>query len=413
MPRNKFLAVLALMLMLSLVLVGGAFAQAQFKVLYTFAGGSDGYAEDVGLTMDGAGNLYGLEINGSIVAGAVFKLTPDSLGNWSKSVLYTFSGGADGDLPYSTLVFDSAGNLYGTTNYGGDLTCLPPAGCGVVYKLAPNLDGSWSQSVLYTFPSLAFPAGSLVLDPTGSLYGVTAVGGDGNFGAVFKLTPNADGTWSYAVIYNFTASEGANPVAAPVFDAAGNLYGTTQAGGNLQECFGYGCGVVYKLTPMSDGTWSESVLHTFTGDSDGSGPDAAVTFDATGNLYSTTDQGGNHHCTPPSGCGVAFELTPNPDGSWTEHVLHQFGRTNDGSSTRDSLIPDHKGNFYSTAYFGGAFGVGNVFKLQRNAAGSWREYILHQFTGGSDGSHPGGNLVLDAAGNLYGVSSAVVYEITH
>jgi len=227
---------------------------------------------------------------------------------------------------------------------------------------------------------------------------------------VFKLEPNPDGTWTESVIHSFQGGteDAVNPLGGLIVDAAGNLYGAAGEGGGA-----YGDGIVFKLAPNPDGTWTESVLHSFTG-ADGAIPAASLTFDAAGNLYGTTDDGG---AACFYACGVVFKLAPNPDETWTEGVLHSFTLGADGGEPSGALIFDSAGNLYGTASGGGADGHGVVFKLTPTSTG-WRETVLHNFIG--FGKYPAGPLVLDPVGNLYGTASdgnhafdyGLVFEIT-
>ena len=209
--------------------------------------------------------------------------------------------------PMGNLVIDAAGNLYGTTAYGG-ASCYNASGCGVVWKLAPN--GILTRIHEFTGPGGAVPYAGLVFDTVGNLYGTTIGGGAHNAGVVFKLAPNPDGTWTESVLYSFINQPSQFGL---VFDSAGNLYGTTIAGGTDDE------GAIFKLAPNPDGTWTESVLYSFTGGADGGFPDAGLIVDAAGNLYGTTESGG-----ATNGYGVVFKLAPNPDGTWTESVLYHL-----------------------------------------------------------------------------------------
>jgi uncharacterized repeat protein (TIGR01451 family) len=214
------------------------------------------------------------------------------------------------------LVFDTAGNLYGTTPIAGDVTCDSDFGCGVVYKLIPNSNGSWTESVVHTFSGTDGdqPFAGLVFDAEGNLFGTTQYGGDVNCGVylgcgvAFRLTPNADGSWTESVIHRFSVADGARPSGELLFDAAGNLYGTTQVGGTL-HCGLYpeGCGVVFKLSPTTTGRWTETPLHNFTG-TDGAFPAANVVADDKGRLYSTFAQGKLNGCSG-SNCAGIFRLS--------------------------------------------------------------------------------------------------------
>lgn len=312
-------------------------------------------------------------------------------------VLDPFQGEADGASPMAGLVFDASGNLYGTTYAGGD-SC----DCGTVFRLAPRPGGTWTKTILYSFKGVTTGDGSgpnavLVLDSAGDLYGTTVNGGLlSQPGVVFKLTPNSDGTWTESIVHAFSFQDGFNPTAGLIFDNAGNLFGTTYAGGSS------GAGVVFELKPNSDGSWTESVLHNFVQGTDGANPHAGVIFDSAGNLYGTTYGGG------PLGDDVVFKLSPTPDGTWAYSMLYRFSDGADGANPFAGVIFDTAGNLYGTAPWGGAFckscgaqGCGVVFKLKPNSDGSWTESVIHLFLGFS---HPFGGLIFDAAGNLYGTA---------
>jgi uncharacterized repeat protein (TIGR03803 family) len=302
----------------------------------------------------------------------VLSLLPSTCWAVTYRMLHQFTG-ADGAQPHSELIVDNAGNLYGTTVYGGNLFCTNvglPNGCGVVFKLTRKTNG-WSETILHSFSGGdgAYPVGGLVFDHAGNLYGTASSGGNLNCdaphgcGTVFKLTPNSDGSWSETVLYSFSGEpDGFGPNATLVFDVAGNLYGTTASGGLFQ-----GDGIVFELKPNSDGTWTEQILHRFV-KSDGSNPAAKLTFDAAGNLYGTTTTGG------PFGSGTVFKLAPNGDGNWTENVLHSFSVT-DGSDPLGGVVFDSAGNLYGTTSMGGSIRdcsgrCGLVYKLSPNSDAS-------------------------------------------
>jgi uncharacterized repeat protein (TIGR03803 family) len=216
----------------------------------------------------------------------VFELTPSN-GGWTVSTLYSFTGGNDGANPFSGLVFDSAGNLYGTTYAGGS------NGFGTVFRLAPS-GSEWTLSVLYTFQGGndgGSPLGGLIFDASGNLYGTTSRGG----GTVYELMTSAGG-WTFSTVYRLTSS----PTASLVIDAAGTLFGQTVGGG----LFGYG--TIFKLA-LAGSNWVYTDLHDFSYN-DGTNPYGAV-INASGNLYGTTEYGGSHVCYG-SGCGVVWEITP-------------------------------------------------------------------------------------------------------
>ena len=273
------------------------------NVLYRFTGGADGANPNLGnVVFDQAGNLYGTTSSGGAFGqGVVFELSPSGSG-WTETVLYNFAGGSDGSSPYGGLVFDEAGNLYGTTSYGGGPGC-GGTGCGTVYELTPSGSG-WTEQIIYSFQGGndgAEADGGLIIDQSGNLYGGTYSGGSGGGGTVYELTP-ANGGWTFSVLYSFIGTQW-GLVNQLTMDPAGNLYGTTQYGG------ANGDGNVFELTP-SGGSWSYTDLHDFTYGSDGGVPRSRLVLDSSGNLYGTTFGGGANPCGG-YGCGVVFELTPS------------------------------------------------------------------------------------------------------
>jgi uncharacterized repeat protein (TIGR03803 family) len=404
------LMAVAVVLILTLVSVPSAWAASKFKTLYKFTGGADGGRSSAALIFDQMGNLYGTTYQGGASGfGTVFKLAPSGHGGWKQSVLHSFGEPQDGIHPYAPLIFDIAGNLYGTTEDGGDY------GYGTVFKLTPNGDGSWTESVLYSFnhnydgKDGFGPLAGLVLDAAGSLYGTTYWGGGTNgYGVVFELTPNGDGSWTESVLHTFTNDrkeahqDGLYPYAGLVFDLAGNLYGATERGGS------YGYGTVFRLVANGDGSWTESLIHSFNG-YDGVGPEGSLIFDQQGNLYGTVGGGGNHER------GAVFELIPNDDGSWIESILHSF-TFNDGYEPFAGLTFDQSGNLYGTTDGGGAYGWGTVFQL-KPVKGGWKERVLHSFIN-NPGAFPDSGVIFDAQGNLYGANTGSgttfgsVFEIT-
>jgi uncharacterized repeat protein (TIGR03803 family) len=315
--------------------------------LYTFTGTPDGASPNRGpLVRDAPGNLYGTtESGGASGYGTVFKL--DTTGK--ETVLYSFTGGTDGGDPFAGLVRDGEGSLYGTTTYGGDLTCDAPYGCGVVFKL----DTTGTETVLHTFSGSGGdggnPVAGLVRDAAGNLYGTTREGGSGGYpgyGTVFKLDKAGDET----ILHSFTGGDGEWPYAGVIRDAAGNLYGTTENGGSVY-------GTIFKL----DRRGKESVLHSFAGPpADGAQPFAGLVRDAKVNRYGTTAEGG------PLNWGTVFKL----DKSGKETVLHSFTGAADGGQPWAGLVRDAKGDLYGTTSSGGStgcegYGCGVVFKLAR------------------------------------------------
>jgi uncharacterized repeat protein (TIGR03803 family) len=330
--------------------------------LYSFTGGTDGGQPIAEVAIDASGNLYGTTSAGGTGScnggcGTVFELTPSS-GKWTETVLYTFTGGSDGGQPYAGLVMDAGGNLYGTTEGGGDSDSNCSSGCGVVFELAPG-SGSWTQSVLYRFAGGndgASPYDRLTFDAKGNLYGTTYAGGAHDKGTVFELSNSANG-WTESVLRAFTgAGDGASPIGGVVFDAPGNLYGTAFQGGAK------GYGVVFKLHSNSGGGWQEKVLHSF-GNAPSANPSSTMVFDANGNLYGTT-LGGAALTSCSGGCGTLFELMPNPSGTWEFRARHVFGRGEDGYHPTGRLIMDAAGALYGTTQAGGAQNAGTVFEVK-------------------------------------------------
>ncbi len=321
-------ALVALILMLASSITS---AQSKYKTLSTFSGSVGSSAGPSNLIVDQAGNLYGTTSQGGggsceLGCGQVFKLTPNSGGVWTKSILYSFCSlkyCTDGSSPSSGLISDQAGNLYGETYTGGNgLAC----NCGLVFELTPATSGSWTEKVLHRFAEGAdgeAPNGGLTFDQAGNLYGTTLVGGSVKtglwLGTVFELTPLGNGSWKEKILHTFPdpdSVEGAEPQSGVIFDNAGNLYGTTLFGGNLSRCGNAGCGVVFELIPNPNGSWKEKVLHRF-GGGDGEAPSSLI-FDRSGNLYTTATNGGFPALCGGGGCGAVLQLTPNANGSWTE-----------------------------------------------------------------------------------------------
>ena len=400
-------------------LTPSAWAADTFKVLHSFTWAKTPQGN---LIFDAAGNLYGTTAYGGAHGfGIVYKLARNPDGTRTLRVLHSFTG-ADGHSPLAGMAFDAAGNLYGTTYWGGGSGC-GGQGCGVVYKLTPNSDGTWTESVIHSFPGFTgadgqSPQAGLIFDGVGNLYGTTSRGGTSACGGVFRLMPNSDGIWTETLLYSFTCAEGYSPAAELILDGAGNLYGTAPYGGG-SGCGGQGCGTVYKLAPNSGGTWTESVLHTFTG-ADGGNSFAGLTFDSAGNLYGTAGHGGVYSTPCNNGCGVVFKLSPNSDGTWTESVLHSFTGA-EGYLPFTRLTFSAGGDLYSTTGYGGCSGCGGqgcgtVYKLAPNSDGTWTESVLHAFVG--YGRTPIAPVVFDEAGNLYGTTSrgstnsGLVFEIT-
>ncbi len=395
---------------LVLLLLTSAWATSKEKVLYRFAGGSDGNSPAAGLVMDAAGNLYGTTYYGGDTkcsesghgCGIVFELSHGHNGKWSETVLYKFQGGSDGAFP-SALVMDGSGNLYGMTEAGGNLACYSGYGCGTVFKVSPA-GGGWTETVLYTFMGNgdgSLPAAGVAFDRAGNLYGTTQVGGGSDQGTVFELSPSSDGTWTENTLYNFN-NEG-TAYAGVTIDRAGNLYGTTSRYGDSSQ--------VYKLI-KSGGVWTESKIgsrFSFL---------AGVVLDKKGNLY------GSDYCSEPAGvgCGYGAVFTLTKSGSSYHETYIPLAGLNGGASPEASVVLDPAGNFYGTTSIGGdgcpAYGCGVVFKFTHSQKG-WKETVLHNFHSGPvDGAEPAANVIRDKAGHLYGTTSyggigfGVVFEVS-
>jgi uncharacterized repeat protein (TIGR03803 family) len=318
--------------------------------LHDFGKGSDGGEPSASVTLDPAGNLYGTTaLGGAYGCGTAFELTPGATGIWTEKILYDFSCPGNRNYPaYSNLIFDSAGNLYGTALWSGAY------GQGAVFELTPAVSGRWTQQILHTFNSNlgdgVFPVGGLIFDAAGHLYGTTSAGGTRGGGTVFELSSTTAG-WSESILHNFIidGTNGSTPEANLAIDATGNLYGTTTFGGSYHK------GAVFELT-LTAGGWTEKVLHSFDPNgTDGFSPHAGVILDAAGNLYGTTPNGGSNWI------GVVFELAPKGNGRWTETILHSF-RANgiDGTGPFLGLTLDASGSLYGTTTDGGIYcGSGN------------------------------------------------------
>jgi uncharacterized repeat protein (TIGR03803 family) len=355
-----------------------------YTVLHRFKGGQDGSIPNPGLLQDSEGNIYGTTNYGGTShncangCGTVFKATDSG----QMRVLYNFTRGTDGGRPNGWLIRDPAGNLYGTTFQGGDLACNAN-GCGVAFKI----DRGGTETTLYSFtagPDGGQPVAGLVGDDAGNLYGVAPSGGDRTCnppygcGVVFKL----DGAGMESVLHTFNLLDGAAAETGLIRDAQGDFYGVTGSGGDLTCNAGYGCGTVFKLDALGNLT----LLHTFTG-SDGQLPDSRLVLDAAGNLYGTTAQGGGPNCLGP-GCGTVFEV--DTTGKMTVLYRFKGGPDGFepvGGIARDPAGNLYGTTYYGgTCVHNYGYGCGTVFKLDRNGA----KMLLHNFAGGSDGAFPFG-----------------------
>jgi uncharacterized repeat protein (TIGR03803 family) len=327
--------------------------------LYNFTGGADGKNPQSRVIIGPDGALYGTTFNGGGTGcgvngcGIVYSLRPPmaackaAMCPWNETVLYQFSGGSDGGEPTGDLVFDKAGNIYGTTQIGGMTHRCGGLGCGTVFQLSRS-GGSWTEKVLYQFSGSdgAFPNSGVIFDNSGNLYGTTDSGGSNNYGTVFELSPSGSG-WTEQVLYSFQGlNDGSQPDSGLIMDSHGDLYGTTLLDGN-----GNG-GTLFELTP-SHGKWKVNVLYGLTGLA---GPIASLNLDAAGNLYGTTYQDGAYLS------GSVLKLVPS-GGGWSYTPLHNFTGGNDGQLPKSTITFDGSGNLYGTASYGGANGLGVVVEI--------------------------------------------------
>src|SRR5258708_27569752 len=391
----------------------GSWTQA---VIYNFVGGTDSSIAYGSLIFDGVGNLYGVGNGGASNQGTVFALTPRTQGQWTETILYNFTGLADGGGPDGALVFDTAGNLYGTTSYGGDPNCDTSnnnEGCGIVFKLTNNGSGNWIESTLLQFEWLngAYPVGNLVIDSTGNLYGLTFQGPGGycSCGTFFRLSPNVDGGWTYSLLYTFAGGPDAEYVNGGLIeDSQGNFYGTSYNGGLTSA--GGGVGTVFEISPSSAKTWKEKVLYRFTKDGFvGQNPSAGVIVDSLGSLYGTAPSGGVD-CLDSVGCGgTVFELSP-ASGKWIANSLYQFAPGGDGFFPLNTPARDSAGNLYVAASIGGknvcgAQSCGAVFQFSPLANGTYSERDIYDFTTGATyNGQQVSSFIFDSSGNIYGTS---------
>jgi uncharacterized repeat protein (TIGR03803 family) len=394
---RKMLSSLAAVIFVLVLFASGSRAVAQqAKVLFNFpdsSGGGSGIWAN--LTFDVSGNLYGTAFyGGPRNMGTVFELMPETGGVWTEKSLHLFGVDAnDGKHPRFGVFLDSSGNLYGTTNYGGAFG--GDVNGGAAFELTPQSDGSWTEAVLHNFGSTStdgiIPWGGLIPDADGNLYGTTTQGGSTTGGTVFELALKPGGGATEKILYSVTLG----PVGNLIFDSSGNLYGVASEGGT------YGRGAVYELSPTANGGWAEKLLHSFNG-TDGFDPYAGVILDAAGNLYGATTNGGTGSCL--NGCGVVYELVRQPGDIWKEKVLHNFNGT-DGYEPFANLIRDAAGNLYGTTFYGGDLNCscGVVFEVSPTANGGWSEKTVYAFHG-TDGANPYASLIFDVAGNLYGTT---------
>ncbi len=397
---------------------------------HKFTASPDGANPATGLVADGAGNFYGTTDGGGSQScgfsapfcGTVYKATLAPDGTWKQKVIYSFKGETDGAAPSGTLVFDALGNLYGTTITGGNSLCNGE-GCGTVFKLSPSSSGAWTETILYRFLAStdgAQPGSGVIFDAAGNLYGATDGGGciEECNGTIFKLVPNSNGTWTESILYTFLGGlDGGFPTSL-ILDSSGNLLGASASGGSANSICN--CGTVFQLSPPASATtgeaapaaaWTKTILYSFNDGLDGGSPSGPLKFDRSGNLFGETFDGGSFAC-PQSGCGVVFELTPASEG-WNFSVAHTFNGVDGskGSQPTGGLSLDSEGNLYGMTSGGGDLtcnngnGCGTIFKLTLRTGGRFAYSTLFEFNGAT-GSLPEGGVIVDAAGNVYGTTFA-------
>jgi uncharacterized repeat protein (TIGR03803 family) len=325
------------------------------SVLYSFTSGADGAQPYGGVTLDPQGSLYGTAVTGGGGAceggcGVAYKLTNDG-GIWTQTVLHSFTGGDDGSGPGSGLTLDGDGNLYGMTPIGGAF------GVGVIYQLHPRQNGTYAFKVIHAFTGgrdgSSGSAGRMIFDDAGNLFGVATVGGDFGQGVVFQMRPLGT-SWKFKTLYSFQGEPDAGfPYGGLVFDDAGNLYGTSYYEG------AHDLGAVYQLKPGPGGVWRERVLYSFQGGTDGANSISTLVFDQDGSLYGTTSEGGAPGCS----CGVIFQLTPGSQGHWTESVAYAFTGVPDGAFAYNGMVGDGQGNFFGATVHGGEDDDGSIYQF--------------------------------------------------
>lgn len=366
-------------------------AQAQTEtVLYNFTGSPYDIGPTSSLTSDGAGNFYGTTAGEGLGWGTVFELSPNHGGGWNGTTIYSFTGGVNGWRPfYSNVIFDSLGNIYGTTEEGG------ANGYGVVFKLS-RVGSSWTETVLHNFAASDgyYPLAGLIMDSAGNLYGTT-YGGGSTGGCVFELS-SSGGNWTEQVIY--AVEPAANGMTAGLtMDAAGNIFGASYS-------------TVFELSPNGRGGWNPTVIHTFDRNPKDDIVQGTLALDNTGSLYGTTAATGTTRAYF-DGRGTVYKLTPKMNGKWAYEILHSFGGDagySGGVGPFAGVVLDSAGNIYGTTVGGGTNTGGTVFELVAPVGkGSYDEKVLWNFGGDTDtdGNTPYGGVILDSAGNVYGTTA--------
>lgn len=414
--RTSIETLLCALVSLGMAVFASDRAQAQLTTLYSFTGANGEYPFPEGqMIFDSSGNLYGTTASGGTnYNGTVFQLVPPKpAGAWTENVLYRFQGGADGRQPSTSVVFDQSGNLYGATQFGGNIQACG-GGCGTIFELSPPSQpgGQWTPTVLWTFQGSfdgQYP-GEVLFASNGSLYGTTSSGGTPGVlchsnqrikfgcGTLFELTPPTQkgGAWTKTVLYTWPSfkGDGTGPGTEFTFDTHGNVYGFTGGGTG-------GYGTAYKLSPPSGkGSWTETVLHDFSGGSDGGYPAGTLTLGPNGVLYGVGSYSGVANAS-----GVVFELSES-GGVWSETVLYTFpGFKGDATTPFTTMAIDPGGNLYGTSAAGGSSacyeGCGTIFKLAPpSGSHGWTESVL--FDLGNSGQNPNSSLVEYHNGLLFG-----------
>jgi uncharacterized repeat protein (TIGR03803 family) len=406
-PTFTLVCTLLTALAVTLVFAQPASAQTE-SVLYGFTTG-DGAERPYGsLITDSAGNLYGAAGSDSY-GGAAYELLPSAGGVWSLKILHEFTN-SDNVGPSAGFTMDAAGNLYAPSLFGGG------NGWGAIFELKQISNGTWRSEILHSFANNGtdgiYPGATLTMDAAGNLYGTTQAGGLKNVGVVFELTPYAGGGgWSEKILCSLPYKQKlwGNTDYPLTLDSAGNLYGVTNYGGALDG------GYVFELSATSKGPWTLTTLYSF-GVYTGPGPAvpwSGVVFDSAGNLYGVTANGGTE------GWGTVYQLSPSSGGGWTEKDLVDFPSSCSPACIPEAAITvDSAGNIFGTAAATGSNGV--AYEVSPNGDGTWTLTILHNFAGGTDGADPGSGAMLDVSGNLYGTTTegggtkgrGTVFEIT-
>ena len=398
---SRFMSWVLSVLAVAATLVRGAGATNPPQMIYSFSGGPDGEYTDTDLVIDQAGNIYGTSVQGGAYgSGTVWQLSPSASG-WIHTVLYDFRGGQDGGEPYKGVALDKHGNLYGTAGVGGKYVGpCSDTGCGVVFKLAHS-NGAWIFRVIHSFVGGSDgygPGSPLVVDRHGNVYGMTPTGGTNACacGVVFQLEPEAGGHWEFTVIHAFAGgNDGIGGSAGrPLLDRAGNLYSVSTAGGAK------GKGIAFQLRRTDAGTWKEKVLYTFKGQPDAGFPYSGLIPDQEGNLYGTTYYDGANNL------GSVYKLSREEDGKWKETVLYSFRGGADGDGSIGTLVFDVKGNLYGTTSEGGSAvcGCGTIFKLAPLGLGQWKESVVYRFKGSPQPGFAYNGMAADSGGKLFGAT---------